>query len=468
MSPINVYDVAGIRQLEAKAVESGILETELMQRAAYAVFRAISHYFPNVERVGIVVGGGKNGGDGLVLSTLLIEAGFAVSVYNVGGLLTDLADHDLLIDAICGIGLTKTLNTAAQTAVDAMNQANVPILAIDVPTGIHADTGIALGRPVNAILTVTFIGLKTGLLDAEGIQYTGKLIVDDLGLSPLLLESVKPIAFSSSLADKIRELPKRHANWHKGLSGHVLIIGGAPGFSGAPKMAALAALRVGAGLVSVLMHEDHAASFDNDHPEIMCHGMGEDRTMLETLINKVTVIAIGPGLGTLNWSKMLLERVVLAKQPLLLDADALNMLAEMENIQRDNWVLTPHPGEAARLLHVERDDIQQHRIHSATQLAHRYGGVAVLKGARTCVSDGKRCDISLLGNPGMATAGLGDILSGMIGGLMAQGLSCWNAATLGVLLHGQAGDLAAEDGMRGMVATDLLPYVRQLVSGISH
>lgn len=461
----NVYDSVGIRQIEKNAAKIGIASSELMQRAGFAVFRAVRHHFPHCKRVGVVVGGGNNGGDGLVAAALLQDAGFIVQTYKLGDDLHGLSDHDVLLDAICGIGLTQTLNPSAQAAVDAMNQTGLPIIAIDIPTGIHADTGVALGRAIQAAFTVTFIGLKPGLLDADGIAASGTLIVDELDLPPAILESTQVIAYSSPLSQQLKRLPVRHANWHKGLSGHVLIIGGAPGFSGAPKMAALAALRVGAGLVSVLMHEDHAASFDNDHPEIMCHGMSDDRTILEELLQKATVIAIGPGLGTLNWSKMLLERVLLATQPLLIDADALNLLAAMPDApHRADWVLTPHPGEAARLLHIERDVVQQHRLQSAKQLAHRYGGVAVLKGARTCTSDGAKNDICLLGNPGMATAGLGDILSGIITGLIAQGLSIWDAATLGVLLHAKAGDLAAREGMRGMVATDLLPYVRQLVN----
>lgn len=481
-----VYDVAGIRLLEVNAINAGISSDDLMQRAGAAVFQAIKHHFPSCKRVGIVVGGGNNGGDGLVAASYLAEAGFAVTVWQVGKYhssvhvfnafkrheipyhpfdqTTDFSTVDLLVDAILGIGLQQQLKLDVQCAVDLMNQSGVPIVAIDIPTGIQADSGKALGRPIMAALTVSFIGIKSGLLSADGIQYAGTLIVDDLQLPAALFNLVGSIAQSSDLDVKLQALPKRHANWHKGLSGHVLILGGAPGFSGAPKMAALAALRVGAGLVSVVMHKDQMASFDNDHPEIMCHGVTDDLSGVQQLLKRATVIVVGPGLGVSDWSKSLLELALREKVPLLLDADALNLLSSMQ-VRRDNWVLTPHPGEAARLLHIENHDIQQDRFAAVKQLVTEYGGIAVLKGARTCVSDGAQCEVSLSGNPGMATAGLGDILSGVIGGLMAQGLSGWEAATLGVLLHGVAGDLAvAADGMRGMVATDLLPYIRGLIN----
>lgn len=481
----SVYDIAGIRFLEEAAARVGLSSDVLMQRAGVAVFDTVQQHFPDCKRIAIVAGGGNNGGDGLVAASLLHQAGFIVQVWQVGQyhassvVLADLQQQaipydvfeshidfssvDLIIDAVCGIGLVTPMTGVLQGVVDAINHAALPVLAIDVPTGIHADTGAVLGRPVQATGTLTFIGIKRGLIDAEGIQYAGTLWVNDLGVPPDVLQSQQALAHIASLSDHLKQLPKRHSNWHKGLSGHVVIVGGAPGFAGAPKMAALAALRVGAGLVSVVMHEEQAASFDCDHPEIMCHGIRNDLSILESLLQKATVVVIGPGLGTTAWGEALLQRVLEKTLPLLLDADALTLLSTMA-MMRDNWVLTPHPGEAARLLHVENAMIQQHRLDSVQALAKRYGGVAVLKGARTCIADGVQCEVSLLGNPGMSTAGLGDVLSGVIGGLMAQGLPVWQAATLGVLLHGEAGDLAAQDGMRGMIATDLLPYIRRLVN----
>lgn len=486
-----IYKKSAIRQLEAMAEKDGIPPYELMQRAGDALFRTIKTYFTNVHRIGIIVGSGNNGGDGLVAASFLHNADYTVTILQIGkyhGIAdakrlveqqkipceafqasTDLTAYDLLIDGICGIGQNGLLKEEVQKAVDAMNAANVPIMAIDIPTGIDADTGSKLGNPIKAFLTVSFIGIKTGLIEGDGIQYTGDLVVDDLGLSSTLLESVPIEAKATSLATKINYLPKRHVNWHKGLSGHVLIIGGAPGFAGAPKMAALAALRVGAGLVSVLVHEENSASFDNDHPEIMCHHLKNagDKTFSD-LIAKANAIVIGPGLSTTSWGKALFEAVLPLSLPLLLDADALNLLAETKNVRKENWILTPHPGEAARLLHQSSSDIQKARLLSVQALVKQYGGIAVLKGARTCISDGTATEVSLLGNPGMSTAGLGDILSGVIGGLLAQGLSPFKAATLGVDLHAKAGDLAAKTGMRGMIATDLLPYIRSLVNENTH
>lgn len=265
------------------------------------------------------------------------------------------------------------------------------------------------------------------------------------------------------LNDYAPYLQPRARDWHKGLSGHVLVIGGDLGYSGAPRMAAEAAYRVGAGLVSVATRPEHAAEVNAHFPEIMAHGVTE-LAALDALLTKADVIVLGPGLGQSAWSKLLWKQAITSNLPMVVDADGLNLLAQ-SNVAKENWVLTPHPGEAGRLLGLSADAIQQDRLAAVVALNKQYGGVSVLKGAGTLVlaphAPPVMCD---KGNPGMASAGMGDVLSGVIGGLMAQRVPIGDAAKLGVLLHAMAGDLAAKDHERGTIATDLMPYLRQLVN----
>lgn len=258
-------------------------------------------------------------------------------------------------------------------------------------------------------------------------------------------------------------LKARPKDAHKGLFGHVLIVGGDYGFSGAVRMASEAAYRVGAGLVSVATHPEHAFVLNAACPEIMCHGITKS-SQLTPLLTKATVIVVGPGMGQSPWSKQCLSAVLKTKKPLVVDADALNLLAKKPQ-KKSHWILTPHVGEAARLLGKSNAAIEADRITSVKALQKQFGGVAILKGAGSLVCDQDQAlMICHAGNPGMATAGMGDILSGVIGGLLAQGLQQKVAAALGVLLHATAGDLAAKQGERGMMATDLLPHLRTLVN----
>lgn len=256
-------------------------------------------------------------------------------------------------------------------------------------------------------------------------------------------------------------LKPRLKNWHKGLSGHVLVIGGADGFSGAARMAGIAALRVGAGLVSIATTAENASFMNAEHPELMCHGITNVEE-LQSLLAKASVIIVGPGLGQTDWAMQLWQQVMQSSLPMVVDADALNLLAQ-HPIKRDNWILTPHSGEASRLLKKTTTDIQRDRLSAVHELVAQFGGVGVLKGAGTLVAaENVTTGICDEGNPGMATAGMGDVLSGVIGGLLAQGLPLEAAAKLGVIVHAKAGDMAAKDGERGMIATDLLPYLREL------
>jgi hydroxyethylthiazole kinase-like uncharacterized protein yjeF len=265
------------------------------------------------------------------------------------------------------------------------------------------------------------------------------------------------------ISNYIEFLMPRHVDSHKNMFGHVLVVGGDYGFSGAVCMAAEAALRIGAGLVSVATRVEHAVVLNSLRPEIMCHGIRSARNLIP-LLSKATVIVIGPGLGQSSWAKSLIKVIFKSKKPLVVDADALNLLAEHPE-KHSHWILTPHPGEAGRLLQMTSEDVQKNRLSAVKLLQKKFGGVAILKGAGTLITASDAIPaICRVGNPGMATAGMGDILSGVIAGLLAQHVPLANAAKLGVLLHALAGDEAAEEGERGMIASDLLPYLRFLVN----
>lgn len=271
------------------------------------------------------------------------------------------------------------------------------------------------------------------------------MMIKELELSPLL-----------------SYLKKRPSDSHKGRFGHVLIVGGDVGYSGAVRLSAAAALRTGAGLVSVATHPRHADSLNSTFPEIMSHAVNTEQDLVP-LLKKATVVVFGPGLGTGPWGRMLFSQLESIQQPLLVDADGLNLLAE-HPFKKTTWVLTPHPGEAARLLKQTAQVVQRDRTLAVQHLQQQYGGVAVLKGAGTLVADAQMIYHCSQGNPGMATAGMGDVLSGVIGSLLAQSIPLADAAKLGVLLHAMAGDLAAKAGERGTIASDLLPMLRKLVN----
>ncbi|SRR5579883_33967 len=272
-----------------------------------------------------------------------------------------------------------------------------------------------------------------------------------------MTEKIKLEAFEDFLGRRAR-------NANKSDFGHVLVIGGDFGYSGAVQMAGFAALRVGAGLVSIATQPEHARVLNINHPELMCHGVTKSAD-LKPLMAKATVIIVGPGLGKSAWAEELLFSAVKTEKNLVVDADGLNILAEKPQ-ERINWILTPHPGEAGRLLKMPTEAIQKNRLDAVMNLQKKFGGVSVLKGAGTLVA-GPNGEIAICeaGNPGMASGGTGDILSGVIGGFVAQGLDLLSAAKLGVLVHAMAGDMAAKtNGERGMVATDLYPFLRQLVN----
>lgn len=262
-------------------------------------------------------------------------------------------------------------------------------------------------------------------------------------------------------------LPPRPRDANKGMFGYVLVVGGDYGMPGSVRLAGEGAIRVGAGVVAVATRPEHVMSTITTRPELLCYGVDSLANNLDALIAAASVIVLGPGLGKSTWSKIVFDKVLQCTKPLIMDADGLNWLARATSCKhRDNWILTPHPGEAARLLSMAVEQVQYDRGHAITLLHQRYGGVIVLKGARTLVStDGQPMQQCMAGNPGMASAGMGDLLSGMIAGLLAQDLDLWQAAQAGVVLHAEAGDkAAARQGERGLLASDLLLEIPALVN----
>ncbi|MGE0387916.1 MAG: NAD(P)H-hydrate dehydratase [Gammaproteobacteria bacterium] len=489
--PDALYRAASVRRLDRAAIDdAGIPGVTLMQRAGEAAWLVLRRRWPAARRIAVMCGAGNNGGDGYVIARLAHADGCEVQLVQVGDvrrLGPDAALHaraaadaglapraldaaalgglDVVVDALLGIGLDREVGGDYRRAIDAIDAARVPVLAVDVPSGLNADTGMPMGAAVVAAATVTFIGVKQGLLTGRAADHRGELWFADLDVPAQVYGRVAADARVADLARERSALAPRARSGHKGDHGHVLVIGGDLGYAGAARMSAQAAARTGAGLVSLATHPEHAALAAIAQPEIMARGVA-DRHGLQVLARRATVVALGPGLGTDAWGESLFGAALDLELPLVLDADALNLLARAP-LRRDDWVLTPHPGEAARLLGVATAAVQADRFAAAAAIQARYGGVCVLKGAGSLIAAGDGPPaVCVHGNPGMASGGMGDVLTGVIAALRAQRLDASAAARLGVCLHAAAADAAAlRDGERGLLATDLFPHLRRLVNG---
>ncbi|MBI3772594.1 MAG: NAD(P)H-hydrate dehydratase [Gammaproteobacteria bacterium] len=488
--PHTLYHAAAVRELDRQAIEIHAMPgIELMNRAGAALFDELIVRWPDARRLAVVCGGGNNGGDGFVVARLALEQGLepklicvtdpatlkgdarkAWGAAQAAGLVpvpfkpSVFDDADVIVDAIFGIGLDRPIEAAVANVIHAINNSGIPVLAVDIPSGLSADSGVVMGCAVHAEATVTFIGLKQGLFTGAGSELCGAIRFEDLGVPLAVYDEVTPSATRIDWAQQKSCLPPRPRNAHKGMFGHVLVIGGNHGMAGAVRMAAEAAARTGAGLTSVATRREHVAAMAAARPEIMWHGV-EAASDLTPLLARATVIAIGPGLGQDAWAQQLLARVLESSLPLVVDADALNLLAH-EPCSRNNWILTPHPGEAARLLQSSSSEINADRFGAVQKLREHYQAVVVLKGAGTLIAD-EQGAIALCseGNPGMAVGGMGDVLTGVIVALVAQGLALSDAARVGVSLHAAAGDRVALEGERGLLAGDLFLYLRRLVNG---
>lgn len=481
-----LYRTAGVRELEARlGEEHGLGPALLMQRAGAALFAQVRCHWPRARNVLVLAGSGNNGGDGYVLARLLhghgaevqvlapapARAGEAVAAarawHEAGGRTqvweegTPLPEADLLVDALLGIGLSRAPDTRMAALIAAINAHPAPVLAVDVPSGLDADTGHAPGAVVRADRTLCLLARKRGLYTGDARDVTGVVAFDDLQAP---VDGI--VAAQADLldrADLAAVLPRRRPNTHKGEQGHVLVVGGDLGMSGAVRLAGLAALRSGAGLVSVATRAEHAGVVAGCQPELMVHGV-EDAGALATLLRRASVLAVGPGLGQGEWGRTMLDAVLASDLPAVVDADALNLLAQQPRRLGHHRIITPHPGEAARLLSVDNAAIAGDRYGAGRALADRYGCITVLKGAGSLVDDGTSTAVCPYGNPGMASGGMGDVLTGIIAALLGQGLSPRQAARAGVLAHALAGDLAAGDMPRSLIATDLVAQLRPVLN----
>lgn len=524
-----LYTANAVRELDRRAIEEeGIAGIVLMKRAGREAFEALLARWPAPEKITVFCGGGNNGGDGYIIAGLAQQQLIPVDIIqladepklkgdakrawafaNAAGVSmqswqdyqssacessacesSDTRFGGVIVDALLGTGISGEVRADYRSAIESINQSGLPVLAADIPSGLCSDTGAVRGIAVEAAMTVSFIGIKVGLLTGRGPALVGELKYRDLAVPEVVYEDSldKPMPLAAQrleLETLLPAFPQRERDAHKGRFGHVLVIGGDKGYGGAVAMAAEAALRVGAGLVSVATRPEHVPALLARRPELMVKGVTSGQE-LEPHLQGPTLVVIGPGLGRSPWSEQMLQKAIASGLPMVVDADALNILSEGRvgagarldvGADASRWVLTPHPGEAARLLACSNGDIQADRLAACREIADKYSATVLLKGAGTLIADfamnkDKECGDDLLlwlcpyGNPGMASGGMGDVLAGVIGGLMAQGLDASTATCLGACLHSVAADRAvAENGEKGLLASDLFTPLRQLVNG---
>jgi ADP-dependent NAD(P)H-hydrate dehydratase / NAD(P)H-hydrate epimerase len=514
-----------IREIDRISIEEyGIPGLILMENAGRAVSKVVFEEFPLLsgslktlplgrypksQRIAIFAGSGNNGGDGFVIARHLISEGLDVTTYltsepkkysgdaltnfealrKIGGKLVDIRNGfsqyqwaDLIIDALFGTGLDRDVGGFYRDVIDFINSQPVPRIAVDIPSGLDADTGFPLGVSVKADVTVTFVVPKIGLAVYPGIDYAGKVYVADI-TTPKLLE--KEITYGLITYNTVRRILKpRHPDTHKGTYGHLFILAGSPGKTGAAALAALGALRAGTGLVTVgspkslnpIMAGKLTESMTEPLPETEGGTLGKEsiEATLKIISSRKTALAVGPGISTTpDTAEFLYEILKNSSIPIVVDADGITLIAQNLHVLKElkvPLVLTPHPGEMSRLIGKMGEDIQKNRIGVARDFSSMYNVYTVLKGSRTVIStpDG-RVFINPTGNPGMASGGMGDVLTGVIGGFLAQGYSPTDACTLGVFSHGLAGDFVAHKrGEAGIIASDVAHSLPETLKEILH
>ena len=488
--PNPIYSTDQIREIES--VVAGILNPpSLMERAGLAAAEIARELAPDqTPAILVLAGPGNNGGDAFVAARYLKTWWYKVEVVflgaaqalpphaqaahqawmDAGGTCLDAIPvkgrWGLVIDGLFGNGLTRPLEGGYAEIIEHANCLNVPILALDLPSGLHADSGQALGATVRAAHTVTFLALKPGLLTGDGPDYCGNIWLRTLNLDAPLLCPPNGWLLERPLVAKL--LPPRPLNSHKTLFGSVGIVGGAPGMVGAALLAARAALKLGAGRVYVGLIDDAAPRVDALQAELMLKSAQE---VLES--PHLTCLVVGPGMGQSAHAMQCLSCAIETELPLVLDADALNLLAQDSVLQdqvatrKARTIVTPHPAEAARLIGASTDDVRYQRVDVATILATRLSSFVVLKGTGSvCAQPNGAWYINGSGNPGLASAGTGDVLAGMLGALLAQGMSARDALLLGVFLHGAAADELSAKGIGpvGMTASELIDAARGLLN----
>ncbi|MBC2714703.1 MAG: NAD(P)H-hydrate dehydratase [Desulfobacteraceae bacterium] len=506
-----------MREMDRQTIESfGLPGRVLMENAGRGAARVLMKKYPDLssKRVAIAAGRGNNGGDGFVIARYLAHAGIHVTVYllsesshlagdaadnfnllaplnitvkeitseeNFNQVKSEMAHHHIWVDAILGTGLNSEVKSFFKSVINYINRLNRPVLSVDIPSGLHTDSGKPCGTCIRADITATFAFPKIGHILLPGAVYSGELYIIDIGIPPHIVENVPPQHHLIS-KDTIKQLIRpRACDIHKGGTGHVLVIAGSPGKTGAAVLTAMSALRTGAGLVTLGIPKSLNPIVESQAVEIMTvplpeteTGMHSDET-IETILGLLEdkkCLALGPGMGTDTKTKQLVHFLIKeCPVPMVIDADGLNNLAENPDIlhsRKSEIILTPHPGEMARLVNTTPKDVQENRMAFAKEFATNYNVHLVLKGARTLTAhpDGHIC-INPTGNPGMASAGMGDVLTGMIAGFLSQGYSSRAATQLAVYLHGDAADkLAAQKGPYGYIASDIMDKLPEAIGGL--
>lgn len=489
-----LYSAAQTRQLDRLAMEGGLSGFELMRRAGESAFTLLRKRWPSAHRILVLCGAGNNAGDGYIVAALARRSGLAsevlalkdpealtehaaqayrmaleegVPIYWADTTLSDSGDIDLIVDGLLGTGTRGAPRGRYKEVIEWVNEHPAPVLALDLPSGVDADTG-HVEQAIEASVTLSFIGRKLGLYTGNAADVCGERVFDDLGIDAEIFERVAPQAVLLDHDLLPAMLPPRLPSSHKGHTGHLLVVGGQPGFGGSCIMVSEAAARAGAGLVSLATDGLHLAPALARCPVLMVRAV-EKGAQLDDLLEGARAVAVGPGLGQGEWGQSLLAAVLKSERPVVVDADALHLLESCyADLKRDNWILTPHPGEAAAMLGISAAEVQADRKTAAQRLWQQRGGVIVLKGNGTLIVDGDddaHTALCPFGNPGMASGGMGDVLTGIIAGLLVQGLSPSDAARTGVLVHAMAADSAAEKyGERGLMASDLASFAHRIVN----
>lgn len=493
-----LFSADSVRRIDQYVIEQqGVDGFELMQAAAGAAFRQMVMRWSENETLLVLCGAGNNGGDGYLIAANAARHRLAVRCIAVaptekltgdarkawqkaiadGVVVQELANigepeldaafdsAGLIVDAMLGTGVSGAPREPFAGVISRCNRSALPVLAVDVPSGLNATTGAAEGEVIQAKLTVTFIGRKTGLYTGQGAAVCGDVVFEALSTAVGVAQSREaPIAMLQRLNVVQRWLPVRSAAAHKGRFGHVLVVAGDKGFGGAGLLAAEAAVRSGAGLVSLATRPEHVTAALARCPSVMVHGLIHG-SELPALLDSATVVVCGPGLGQSAWGQQMLQQVIESEKPRVLDADALNLLTKRVVAAFKHQILTPHPGEAAKLLKCTVAAVEADRVAAAAKLQSQYGGVALLKGAGTIVASGAQAvDVVGGSNPGMATGGMGDVLSGVVGALYAQMAETpCRAATLGAVVHLEAACRASQNkGYMGLIPTDVIDALPQV------
>ncbi|OLQ93445.1 bifunctional ADP-dependent (S)-NAD(P)H-hydrate dehydratase/NAD(P)H-hydrate epimerase [Vibrio panuliri] len=480
-----LYRAEQVKQGEVVAAKNvGIEMYQLMCSAGQCVFEHLIQRYGKQSKVLVLCGGGNNGGDGYVVAKLALESKIEVVVkalkepstlvgdakqayldfVQAGGSVIDsdvvIEQFDVVVDALLGTGLNGEVRGEIAEQIMQVNASQVPVLAIDIPSGLCSNTGRALGQAIKATDTVSFIGIKQGLVTGQARRYSGTLHYAGLGVQLEFESQQEPSAYWDSPL-LIEQLKSRDACAHKGSQGKALLIGGEQGLGGAILIAARACLKSGAGLTACLTSAENTFAGLVATPEVMF-----STWQLTDVLQRLAwcdALALGPGLGQSEHAQQLLLTVIGITKPKVLDADALNLLSLQPNYDSQR-IITPHPGEAARLLECSIMDVESNRYYAVERLQERYGGVVVLKGAGTLINDGKSTFVCGAGNSGMATGGMGDALTGVLVSLLAQGIELSLAARIGVMLHSYAADQNVEKyGLIGLTASDVIESLRSAI-----